>query len=181
MSISARGPKNHLVLERTGVLVREIWDAVADHKDIEWLTQRYPITADEVFECIDALIDLTDNDDIDFIKLSCTDATSFEKLELEAVGITDRVYFSVVSYGKALNSESTDIRELFSYGLMLIINDCLADIKVGASDYKNSHLHNLVYNAFVDAYSQIAPVDSIMDIIDRGTFNRNENEDDEQN
>jgi hypothetical protein len=180
MSISARGPKNHLVLERTGVLIKEIWDAVADHKDIDWLTQRYPVTADEVFECMDALVDLTDDDDKDFIKLNCTNGSSFETLELEAVGITDRVFFSVVGYGKALNSESTDIQDLFSYGLMLIINDCLADIKSGVSDYKNSHLHNLVYNAFVDAYSQIAPVDSIMDIIDRGTFNSVKDDDDEQ-
>lgn len=182
MSIAARGPKNHLVLESSGILIKEIWDAVADHKSVDWLMQRYPITEDEVFECIDALIDLTEPDDKDFIQLRCTnEGNSIETMELETVGITDRIFFSIVSYGKSLNENSTDIQHLFTYGLMLIINDCLADIKEGIAEYKESYLHNLVYNAFVDAYSQVAPVDSILDILDKESFFNFRSDSSEQN
>ncbi len=171
MAISARGPKNHLVLQRSGILIKEIWDAIADHKDTAWLKTRYPITDDEIFECIDALVDLTEPDKKDFIELVCVrtgDAPN--DVELETRGITDRVFFSVVSYAKALYNDETDIQLLYTKGLMMLINDCLTDISGGSTAYQECELHSKVYESFVEAYSKVGSVDEIMSILDKDTL-----------
>lgn len=171
MTIVARGPRNLLTLESSGILVKEIWDAVAEHKDVHWLMNRYPITEHEIFECIDALIDLTEPHEHDFIELKCTNnGSSLNDIEIETVGITDRIFFSLVSYGKSFNNDILDIQTLFVEGLMMVISECLADIKLGENDYLNSDLHVKVYNAFIDAYSKVGSVDEIIKVLDTNTL-----------
>ena len=178
MTIVARGPRNLLTLESSGILVKEIWDAVAEHKDVEWLMNRYPITEHEIFECIDALIDLTEPHDHDFIQLRCTrGGTAIADIDIETVGITDRIFFSLVSYGKTFNYDVIDIQHLFVEGLIMVISECLADIKQGANDYLNSDLHTKVYNAFIEAYSKVGSVDEILEVLDTNTlFKRTSND-----
>ena len=178
MTIVARGPRNLLTLENSGVLVKEIWDAVAEHKNVEWLTNRYPITEYEVFECIDALIDLTEPHENDFIQLKCTKGgVTIAETDIETVGITDRIFFSLVSYGRTFNNDVTDIQQLFVEGLITVVSECLADIKQGANDYLNSDLHVKVYNAFIEAYSKVGSVEEILEVLDTNTiFKRSVND-----
>ncbi len=171
MSIAARGPRNHLVLEESGILSKEIWDAIADHKDTTWLKTRYPISDDDIFECIDALIDLTEADDKDFIELVCVKTGEEPNdIELETRGLTDRIFFSVVSYAKSIYAADTDIQVLYTKGLMQLINDCLNDITNGSSAYTESYLHNKVYESFVNAYGKVGSVDDILTILDKDTL-----------
>lgn len=178
MSITARGPRNHLVLERSGILIKEIWDAIADHKDTAWIKTRYPINDEEIFECIDALVDLTEPDDKDFIELTCTrTGDGPNDVELETRGITDRIFFSVVSYAKSVYVEDTDIQLLYTKGLMMLINDCLNDISNGVSTYLESDLHTKIYEAFVNAYGKVGSVDDILSILDKDTLFKSKHND----
>ena len=171
MTIVARGPRNLLTLQSSGVLVKEIWDAVTEHKDVTWLLTRYPITVEEIFECIDALIDLTEPHENDFIELKCDQAgNTIEDINIETVGITDRIFFMLVSYGKTFCPEETNIQNLFAEGLMTVISECLADIKQGSSDYTNSELHVKIYSAFIEAYSKVGSVDDILNVLDINTL-----------
>ena len=57
MSIETRGNDNLLVVSGSAVLVDDVGDAVLDRKNLDWICKRFPITVDEVFQCIEVLSD----------------------------------------------------------------------------------------------------------------------------
>ncbi len=148
MTISNRGPRNILVLDRSGVQVTDVCDAIAEYKDIEWVTQRYPVTVDEVFECIDAFVDLAKPSKKDKLELDFVDdPVSSDDLDVQATAITDRIYFLIISYAKSILNDCESVDDLFRYGLELIIVDCLEDLEKGERDFENSEVHSVVFNA----------------------------------
>ena len=147
MTISSRGPRNILVLDRSGVQITDVCDAVAEYKDIDWVLKRYPIKTEEVFECIDAFVDLAKPSKKDKLELDFSNTATTDDLDVEATAITDRIYFMIISYGRSLIPDCDSIDDLFRYGLELIIVDCLEDLEKGDRGFENSEIHNIVFNA----------------------------------
>ena len=58
MSIETRGNLNTLVLTGSAVPINEVANHIVDRKGLDWICNRYPISVDEVFECIDTIADL---------------------------------------------------------------------------------------------------------------------------
>jgi hypothetical protein len=156
MTISNRGPRNILVLDRTGVQIIDVCDAIAEYKDITWVTQRYPITVDEIFECIDAFIDLAKPSKKDKLELDFADDPNSTDVDLDvqATAITDRIYFLIISYAKSILHDCETIDDLFRYGLELIIVDCLEDVEKGERGFENSEVHSIVFNALTKMHKK---------------------------
>ncbi len=156
MTISNRGPRNILVLDRTGVQITDVCDAIAEYKDIVWVTQRYPITIDEIFECIDAFVDLAKPSKKDKLELDFADDPDSANIDLDvqATAITDRIYFLIISYAKSILHDCETIDDLFRYGLELIIVDCLEDAEKGERGFENSEVHSIVFNALTKMHKK---------------------------
>ena len=56
MNINTRN--GHLVIGKHAVPVREVTNVVCDRRDMEYITNRYPISPQEVMDCIDCIADL---------------------------------------------------------------------------------------------------------------------------
>ena len=56
MNINTRN--GHLVLGKHAVPVREVTNAVCDRMDIEYITNRYPISPQDVMDCVDCIADI---------------------------------------------------------------------------------------------------------------------------
>jgi len=147
MSISTRGPKNILVLDKTGVQITEVCDFVAEHRDITKTISRFAITADDVFECIGTFVDVSKSSKKDKIDLMYIPAEDGE-YDIETTAITDRIFFMVIDYAKAILPDHDSINDLFRYGLELIINDCMEDIKNNNRNFENSEIHEVVFKSF---------------------------------
>lgn len=149
MTISNRGPRNILVLDRTGVQVTDVCDAIAEYKDITWVTQRYPVTVDEIFECIDAFVDLAKPSKRDKLELDFVDdpKEADVDLDVQATAITDRIYFLIISYAKSILQDCDSIDDLFRFGLELIIVDCLEEVEKDSRNFENSEVHYIVFTA----------------------------------
>ena len=156
MTISNRGPQNILVLDRTGVQIIDVCDAITEYKDITWVTQRYPITVDEIFECIDAFVDLAKPSKKDKLELDFADNSNSTDVDLDvqATAITDRIYFLIISYAKSILHDCETIDDLFRYGLELIIVDCLEEIEKGEQSFENSEVHSIVFNALTKMHKK---------------------------
>ena len=156
MTISNRGPQNILVLDRTGVQIIDVCDAITEYKDITWVTQRYPITVDEIFECIDAFVDLAKPSKKDKLELDFADDSNSTDVDLDvqATAITDRIYFLIISYAKSILHGCETIDDLFRYGLELIIVDCLEEIEKGEQSFENSEVHSIVFNALTKMHKK---------------------------
>ena len=54
--ISSRN--NHLVIGKRAVLVRDVVDSVCARNSVDFITRRFPVNLQEIWECIDAIADI---------------------------------------------------------------------------------------------------------------------------
>ncbi len=157
MSIVTKGPFNVYVIERNSVPVVDVCDHVSDHKTIEWLQTRYNITLDEIFECLDMFLDLTDKQEFK-IDIECYKDNETNKIfGIETKGINDKSYFSVLTYGRIFFPDILDFKTLYVYSLNLIIIEALISIKENSNFESEENIHSAVLNAFIKSYG---PIDS---------------------
>ena len=76
MGIETRG-KNILVTSGHGVLVVNIADQIIEGKSIDWLTKRFPISEQEVWEVIDHYADKVKSDDTNFELSNCSEMKDY--------------------------------------------------------------------------------------------------------
>jgi hypothetical protein len=170
--IKTKGPKHIHVIDRNNVPVSEVCDAVADHKSIDWIKNRFMITDDEVFECLDTYVDLAEKKPF-IIKLSCTaDPDGSDIYGIETTEINDKMYFSVLNYGRIF-FDSSCLQELFTYSLNLIIIEAVLDLKDNVTQDPES-MHSVVLDAFKDSYGGIdsSNIDHILDQLDHQSLMR---------
>ena len=170
--IKTKGPHNIHVIARNNVPVNEICDAVAEHKNIEWIKSRYMITEDELFECLDTYVDLAEKSHF-HLKLSCiADAGGTDIYGIETSEINDKMYFSILNYGRIF-FETRNLQELFTYALNLIIIESVLDFKDNSVTDPDS-MHGVVFEAFKDTYGVIddSNVDHILTQLDHQTLMR---------
>ena len=170
--IKTKGPYNIHVIARNNVPVNEVCDAIAEHKTLDWVKLRYMITEDEIFECLDTYVDLTEKKPF-HLELSCiADPTNSNIYGIETSAINDKMYFSVLIYGRIF-FDTRDIRELFTYALNLIIIEAVLDLKQGEPTDPNS-MHSVVLEAFRHSYGDIdeSNIDHILTQLDHQTLMR---------
>jgi len=151
--IKTKGPMNTLVLARNNVPIDDVCDAVASHKTLDWVMDRYLISKDEIFECLDTYVDLKEKNSF-LIKLGCVaDSIARDIYGIETQEINDKTYFSVLLYGK-LFFDLECLHELFTYSLNLIIIEAILDLKEHVEIDPES-MHGVVLNAFIDSYGEV--------------------------
>ena len=155
MSISPRGPRNILVLDRNCVPINQVVEVTVQHRDVEYVMDKFRITADEVFDCISCWVDLRDPTENDFVEF----VTSFENnmLDVETTGISDWIMLSCISFGKDYNPNEIDFNYLYAWGLGELLIQSMTDIKYGTKDYEASVLHESVLKAFEGSYKEVTP------------------------
>jgi hypothetical protein len=170
--IKTKGPLNIHVVARNNVPVDDVCDAVAEHKTLEWIQTRYMVTEDEVFECLDTYVDLTEKKSF-HLELSCiADPENSNIYGIETSVINDKMYFSVLLYGR-LFFETRNLQELFTYALNLIIIESVMDLKQAEPTDPNS-MHSVVLDAFRQSYGDIdeTNIDHILTQLDHQTLMR---------
>lgn len=167
--ISSRGPNHVLVVDRTCVPVFEICDAIIHEPELDVIIQKYQVSVDEVFECIEVFADLAGPSKNDFIELVKVDpADDDADIDIETAAVSDWVFLTLVHFGKDETTSTQNFRYLFAFGLRAVILDCVKEIYSGYDDFKQSEIHNICYQAFIDTYGEITKEDAanLLEIID---------------
>ncbi len=170
--IKTKGPNNIHVIDRNNVPIGEVCDSVAEHKPLELIKKRYLITDEEIFECLDTYVDLTDKKPF-IIKLSCTaDPNGSDIYGIETTEINDKMYFSILNYGR-LFFEADCLQELFTYSLNLVIIESVLDLKDNTMCDPES-MHGVVLDAFKDSYGTVdaSNIDHILEQLDHQSLMR---------
>jgi len=149
MSVVTKGPRNIFVIERNSVPVKDVCDAVAEHKTLNWLQQRFGVRIDEVFECLDTYVDISEKDNKNVLSLAIYRDEQQKLVGIDTVAINDRVYFAVLCYGSMFFNDITCFNELFTRSLKVIAVECLMDIRDGVSyDHTDRNfVHSIVLTA----------------------------------
>lgn len=155
MSISPRGPRNILVIDRNCVPINEVVSLVVQQRDIDFVIDKFRLTADEVFDCVSCWVDLREPTENDFVKFT----TSFENnmLDVETTAISDWVMLSCISFGKDYLPNEVDLNHLYAWGLGELLIQSMQDIQNGTKDYEASTLHEAVMTAFEESYKKVTP------------------------
>lgn len=173
--IKTKGPSNTLVIARNNVPIHSVCDDVATHQGLDWIMNRYLITRDEVFECLDTYIDISEKKPFK-ITLSCvacdTDNAGRDIYGIETVEINDKMFFSVLTYGR-LFFDIESFNELFTYALNLIIIEAVLDLKEKVEVDPDS-MHGIVLDAFIDTYGEVdeSNIDHILTQLDHQSLMR---------
>ena len=168
--IKTKGPRNIHVIARNNVPVSDICDCVAEHKALDWIFNRYLVTEDEVFECIDTYIDFAEKKPYK-LKLRCDaepDDTNIYGIETSE--INDKMYFSILTYGR-LFFDIKPLQDLFTYALNLVIIESVLDLKENVVVDADS-MHGVVLAAFKHSYGNIdhTNIDHILSQLDHTTL-----------
>lgn len=150
--ISVRGPDRILVVDRTAVPVSTVCDAVTTSKSVGDIINCLPITEQEVFAAVDAVVSLNSISDRDYIRFQCD--REQDEVSVDTVAVTDTVYLNALIFGKEQRPTEQDLYTLYAYGIESIMFDCLLDISNGDCYYKNSDLHSMVYESFCQAFGK---------------------------
>jgi hypothetical protein len=170
--IATKGPRNTHVIARNNVPVDDVCDSVAEHKSLEWIMNRFLITEDEVFECLDTYVDLAEKKPY-LLKLSCVaDTTASNIYGIETSQINDKMYFSILIYGR-LFFDIKQLQELFTYSLNLIIVETVLDLKEKI-DVDRDCMHGTVLDAFKSSYGEVddTNIDHILTQLDHQSLMR---------
>lgn len=155
MTIITKGPQNVYVIERNSVPIVDVCDHISDHKTVSWLRTRYNITVDEIFECLDTFIDLTDKQEFK-IDIACYKDEETKKIfGIETKGINDKAYFSILSYGRIFFPDITEFEALYVHSLNLIIIEALISVKDDTDMFDVDNIHSAVLNSFIRSYGEL--------------------------
>ena len=155
--ISPRGPNHILVLDRLGVPIRDICEEVICRDTLSSVCNKFLINTDEIYQCIDTFTENHGPSENDFIEIECTRVNG--DIEVETAGLSDWVFLTAISYGRAIGGGEDRIRTQFAFGLEAIMVDCLTDIKLRSDGYTHSAIHTLVFESFERAYGTVTEQD----------------------
>ena len=164
MSIETRGNDNLLVVSGSAVLVDDVGDAVLDRKNLDWICKRFPITVDEVFQCIEVLSD-TNHQYKGGITL--INRGSEKDIILETISVNETLFFGLLDYGHGIKPGCLDFDTIYNAGLVKVIEDVYFDIKADQNHFEVSELHDSVYQAIRQEIGDIEP-DVILNSINNG-------------
>lgn len=164
--ISTRGPNRFLVVDRNAVPVHEVCSALIHIPDINKVIQKYPISYDEVIECVSAFCDIAGPTMYDFIEITCN--KNGNNIEVETAGLSDWVFLAAVNIGADALPGETNVNILYAKGVETIMIDCLIDMYKDVEYYKYSDLHNLVIESFIQAYGPIERSDIAVLLVSLG-------------
>ena len=136
----------YLVVGKFSVPIREITDCIVERNELEVICKKYPISKEEVFECLDAIADLDSITSRD--RLKCKNIGTNEDIQIQTVSITDNLFLKIVQFGKVINDNLEDFNKLFDVGFLNLAYECYEDIHNGHRQFENSELHTIVYDAF---------------------------------
>jgi len=145
--IERREGTGTLVLEKSGVPIYDVADAIIEYYNIESVCEKFPISKEEVFEVVDAMTGILDGWEDGDIKL--TNNGDVTNINLQTEIVSDTLFFHLLSYGRTENTESDDFDELYRTGLGKIVGEIFSGMVHEDFDVTDSPMHRAIYNALV--------------------------------
>ena len=154
-----RRPKSgREVIERTAVPVTDVIDSLIRKRNINTTQQQFPITEDEIWGCVDYVLDAKNpgkNEKIDFTISYDEDG----ELCVNTESMTDWIYLTSLTYGRMFKPNLKDLNFLYSVGLENVMREILEDLQAGNTDFSSSALHDIVHRSFIQSYGELTPQD----------------------
>ena len=160
-----KGPKDVLVLERTNIPVNDICNALCERKNFSQIQQSYPVSLEEIIECIDMFATHCGPLERDFISFDCSqDESNPRNIMVDIDSISEWVFLSIIDEGIQDQGINDDVGKLIAAGITSLLKDAVSDTLNLADPRHRGPLHNLVIPSFEEAFQKIT-IDNVDEII----------------
>tara|TARA_B100001057_G_scaffold391566_1_gene399824 strand:+ start:4009 stop:4509 length:501 start_codon:yes stop_codon:yes gene_type:complete len=146
-----------LVIGKLKVPVRNVTDNILDRNPIEKIKQKFPISEQEIFECLDAIAD-HDTIDIHDRLVVVNQSVNPDDIILATTSIADTIFLKVLQMGRNTNINISDINDLYDVGFRQIAIESYEDKLHGDNSLEEiSDIHSIVNSAISNAVPDIEP------------------------
>ena len=144
-----------LVIGALKVPVRNITDSILDRNPVDVIQKRFPISVEEIFECLDAVAD-HDTIGIHDRLVVVNQSVDNQEITLTTTSIADTIFLKVLQMGRNTNINITDINDLYEIGFRTLAIESYED-KVSGNNYLEevSDIHSIVNSAISNAVPDI--------------------------
>ncbi len=153
----------NLVVSNKSILVREVTSSICDRQPMDWLLKRFPLTTEDIFECVSTISDLDDFDNSQHIKI--VNDGDAQDIQLRTTAISDTMFLKLISFGRIFSPNVENIDELYNIGFKQVAIECYTDLVEGNLDFENSELHDIVFQAFDKCLENTARPEVILELL----------------
>lgn len=179
MAISTRGKRGQTyVVGRSLAPLTEVIDYLLEHRNAERAATRFNLTLDELFHAIDFWTDINQLGPGSYLALS--NEGDIENIRLDTTNVTSDVWLGLVNYARMFYPTDTNIEDLYQQGIRLITLECYIDLKAGQNNYITSDLHNLVFEAVVNAIGTKFDPEEMLNMLGIDEYLEISNQDDKE-
>lgn len=154
--ITKKGPNNVAVVGKLAVPVIDICSAFITSDTITEIIEKYPLTKEEIIECI-LFFHLnygpTEND---FIELVCDYVHG--NMSVDTAGLSDWVYISTFVRGIVDAPSEDSIMELYTIGLQRAMHEALTSV-IEDKPWPNK-LSEMIFSAFEKSFGKVDPMEA---------------------
>ena len=145
----------HLVIGKLQVPVRNVTEHILNRYPVESIMKRFPVSKQEIFECLDAIADhdsIAVNDRLVVINQS----TDEENITLVTTKISDVIFLKILQFGYLIDPAIEDFNDLFDLGFRQLAIESFEDKLSGSGVVEeSSEIHSIVSSAIEDAIPDI--------------------------
>lgn len=158
IEISKRAGSQRWFIESTGTPVISVLDSLLEQRNLQYTRQCFPVTNEEIFDCVDFYLETKELSKSDFITFTVAKDEN-DVVDLTTSGITKWPFFSILSYGRIFNPKEERCKDIYASGLENIFKDILTDLYKNERDFLQSQIHELVYHSFIESYGELDATD----------------------
>lgn len=146
-----------LVIGDLKVPVRNVTDAFLDRSPVEFIQKRFPLSVEEIFECLDAVAD-HDTIGVQDRLVVVNQSIDAQEITLATTSIADTIFLKVLQIGRNTNINITNINDLYEIGFKTLAIESYED-KVSGNNHLEevSDIHSIVNSAISNAIPDMEP------------------------
>jgi len=145
----------HLVIGKLQVPVRNITDYILNRYSLEEIRKRFPVTTDEIFECLDAIAD-HDTIQVNDRLVVVNQSTDKDNILLVTTNISDIIFLKILQFGYLKTPNENDLNKLFDIGFRELAIESFEDKIAGTGVVEqSSEIHSIVSSAIENAIPEI--------------------------
>ena len=145
----------HLVIGKLQVPVRNVTEYILSRYTLEEISKRFPVTNDEIFECLDAIAD-HDTIQVNDRLVVVNQSTDKDNILLVTTNISDIIFLKVLQFGHLKTPNENDLNKLFDIGFRELAIESFEDKIAGRGVVEeSSEIHSIVSSAIENAIPEI--------------------------
>ena len=160
--IETRGENKIFVTSKSAIPISDICEAILTIQNYDELSKNFPVTIEEVFECIQFFLELPENrlmPEKNFVKF----AFDVQESTFHIMSLTDIMFLHLILHARTIATNETNFETLCLIGINHIVVRCLVDTCSGENTFNHDPLHCIIFESMTNKIGSTANWNKILE------------------